>query len=478
MNICTEKENVWCIERIAHLGFLQDADQYYQAFFEALPQARKNVFISAWELESKVNLARVSSEFPSDLRRYFSFLARDNRNLKIKISCWKPGLYLKFSRERLAEYKWRKVSDAGVIYKSERSPYAFGSFHEKIVLVDNACGFLGGMDVSTNRWDTASHEIATDFKEKNEGFYLPIHDVQFIFTGPLLKKTRQMLDQRESNHSAKKKNYPQTKIRLNLSYPHLNNTFGSLSRTDPEAGAYEIEKLYIKAIRLAKKYIYIENQYFTCIPIAEELAKRLKEENGPEVVVILPYSYLGGFERAVYINGRNKIQKILREADKFKRLGIFYPAIPNEQDEQFLKVHSKVMIVDGKFVTLGSANLNYRSMRLDREINLNIEARRVKEKVFIQKIMHSLVCEHLGIQETEFMSNRTLLENIHFFQNLYPRTLKNLEERSLGLSEWLMLFVSPFVDMKKAIPKTIFWSIVTLIMLFLMVSMKMTYEII
>lgn len=460
------------------MGFLQDADQYYQAFFEALPQARKNVFISAWELESKVNLAKISSDLPSDLRRYFSFLARDNRNLKIKIFCWKPGLYLKFSRERLAEYKWRKVSDEGVIYKSERSPYAFGSFHEKIVLVDNACGFLGGMDVSTHRWDTPSHEIETDFKEKGEGFYLPIHDVQFIFTGPLLKKTRQMLDQRDSNWNAKKKDYPQTKIRLNLSYPHLNNTLGSLSRTDPEAKAFEIEKLYIQAIRLAKKYIYIENQYFTCTPIADELAKRLQEENGPEVVVILPYNYLGGFERAIYINGRNKIQKILQGADKFQRLGLFYPAIPNEQDEQFLKVHSKMMIVDGRFITLGSANLNYRSMRLDREINLNIEARRVKERIFIRKILSSLVCEHLGIQETEFMPNRTLLENIRFFQNLYPRTLKNLEQGSLSFNERLMLLVGPFVDMKRAIPKAIFWMMVVLLMLFLMVSMKMTYEII
>ena len=477
MNICTENENVWCIERIAHLGFLQDADQYYQAFFEALPQARRQVVISAWELESQVNLAQISSELPSDLRRYFSFLARDNRNLKIKIFCWKPGLYLKFSRERLAEYKWRRVSDEGVVYRSERSPYAFGSFHEKIVLIDNACGFLGGMDVSTNRWDNSSHEVETDFKQKGEGFYLPIHDVQFVFTGPLLKKTRQMVDERVPGESHRK-NYPQTKIRFDLSYPFLNNTLGSLSRTDPQIGAFEIEKLYIQAIRRAKKFIYIENQYLSCLPIAEELAKRLKEEEGPEVIIILPYNYLGGFERAIYIHSRNKIQKILKDADRFKRLGLFYPSIPNEKEQQFLKVHSKMMIVDGTFITLGSANLNYRSMRLDREMNLNIEAIRGKERAFIKKILTSLVCEHLGIQETEFMPNRTLLENIHYFQYLYPRTLKNMEQGELNVYEYAMLFVGPFVDMKKAVPKAIFWSIFTLVMLFLMISMKMAYEII
>ena len=478
MNICTENKNVWCIEKIAHLGFLQDADKYYQAFFEALPQARKDVFISAWELESKVNLAKVSSELPSDLRRYFSYLARDNRHLRIKISCWKPGLYLKFSRERLAEYKWSKVSHAGVLYRSERSPYAFGSFHEKIVLVDNSCGFLGGMDVSTNRWDTPSHDIGSDFKEKNEGYYLPVHDVQFIFTGPLLKKTRQMIDLREMGRPRKKREYPVTRIRLNLDYPHLNNTLGSLSRTDPELNAYEIESLYIDAIRKAKKFIYIENQYFSCLPIAKELAKRLEEEDGPEIVIVLPYNYIGGFERAIYIHGRNKVQRILQKADKYHRLGIFYPSIPNEKQDQFLKVHSKVMIVDGMFITLGSANLNYRSMRLDREINLNIEANRTKERVFIRKVLRTLVCEHLGIQETEYMPNRTLLENIRFFQNLYPRTLKSLDYGTLNFKERAMLLVSPFVDMKKAIPKAIFWSIFVLVMIFLMLSMKMTYEII
>src|SRR5690554_5146137 len=395
MNICAQNRNVWCIDKINHLGFLLDADKYYTAFFEAAPQAKKNIFITAWEMESKLNLGKVSSHFPSDLRRYFSFLVNQNKELKIKILCWKPGLYLKFSRERLTEWKWRQLGHPRVNFRNDRSPYAFGSFHEKLVLIDNSCGFLGGMDISVNRWDTPDHLLHSDLRRKGEENYLPIHDAQFIFTGPLLEKMRIMMQARLNPSYVPIEQFPENGIRIETPYPSIENTIGSLSRTDPALKAFEIENLYIDAILAAKKMIYIENQYFTCLPIARALAKQLERPDGAEVVIVLPRDYLGSFERAVYVNGRNKVKKILEKANKFQRLGFYYPSIPDEGEGHFLKVHSKIMIVDEEFITLGSANLNFRSMRVDREMNMNIEARDIKSREFVKNIFRSLICEHL-----------------------------------------------------------------------------------
>ncbi|MFA5582849.1 MAG: phospholipase D-like domain-containing protein [Bacteriovoracaceae bacterium] len=477
MNVCVQNKNVWCIDKVNHLGFLLDADKYYSAFFEALPQARKNIFITAWEMESKLNLGKVSSRFPSDLRKYFSFLVSQNENLKIKILCWKPGLYLKFSRERLSEWKWRELGHPRVNFKNDRSPFAFGSFHEKLVLIDNSCGFLGGMDVSVNRWDTSDHLLGSDLRGKENPSYLPIHDAQFIFKGSLLEKMRIMMQARLNPDYVNIEQFPERQIKIETPYPYIEDTIASLSRTDPALKAYEIESLYIDAIMSAKKFIYIENQYFTCESIAKALAKQLEKQDGPEVIIVLPLNYLGSFERAIYINGRNEIKRILEKANKYNRLGFYYPSIPEESERKFLKVHSKIMIVDGKFITLGSANLNYRSMRVDREMNMNLEAINEKNERFIKDIFKTLLCEHLGIQLEDYDDSVSVLTNINKYQNYYPRTMKNLEYGVLSLKEKPMLLISSFVDMKKAVPKTLFWSIITLIMIFLLFSMKTAYDI-
>lgn len=478
MNICAQNRNVWCMDKINHLGFLLDADKYYSAFFEAAPQAKKNIFITAWEMESKLGLGKISSKFPSDLRRYFSFLVNQNKELKIKILCWKPGLYLKFSRERLTEWRWKQLGHPRVNFKNDRSPYAFGSFHEKLVLIDNSCGFLGGMDISVNRWDTPDHLLHSDLRGKGGESYLPIHDAQLIFTGPLLEKMRIMMQARLNPNYVPIEQFPENEIDIKTSYPFIENIWGSLSRTDPGLKAYEIEALYLDAIDAAKKNIYIENQYFTCTSIAEALARQLERVDGPEVVIVLPYDYLGSFERAVYVHRRNKIKKILEKSDKYQRLGFYYPAIPEESEKHYLKVHSKIMIVDEEFITLGSANLNFRSMRVDREMNMNLEGRDPQSRGFIQKIFKNLLCEHLGIKEIDWDPDKSLLDNINHFQGAYPRTLKNLEYGSLSVAERLMLFVTPFVDMKKAIPKGVFWSLFIIMMIFLLFSMKMAYDII
>jgi uncharacterized membrane protein YdjX (TVP38/TMEM64 family) len=63
----------------------------------------------------------------------------------------------------------------------------------------------------------------------------------------------------------------------------------------------------------------------------------------------------------------------------------------------FLNVHSKVLVVDDEFLTIGSANLNNRSMGFDTECNLAIEARgdeRIRQA--IRGFRHRLLAEHLG----------------------------------------------------------------------------------
>jgi hypothetical protein len=63
-------------------------------------------------------------------------------------------------------------------------------------------------------------------------------------------------------------------------------------------------------------------------------------------------------------------------------------------------IHSKVMVVDDRFLTLGSANTTNRSMGLDSELNLSWEAERPGDATehAIRRVRVSLMTEHTGLK--------------------------------------------------------------------------------
>ena len=50
----------------------------------------------------------------------------------------------------------------------------------------------------------------------------------------------------------------------------------------------EIEALYLAAIRARERTLYIESQYLASRTIAEAIAARLREPDGPEIVLVYP----------------------------------------------------------------------------------------------------------------------------------------------------------------------------------------------
>ena len=61
-----------------------------------------------------------------------------------------------------------------------------GSQHQKIVVIDDELVFSGGMDVSTNRWDTRDHPVVSEERDGPDGEYGPLHDVQMVSSGPVV----------------------------------------------------------------------------------------------------------------------------------------------------------------------------------------------------------------------------------------------------------------------------------------------------
>ena len=108
----------------------------------------------------------------------------------------------------------------------------------------------------------------------------------------------------------------------------------------------EVERLYLDMIASARRAIYIENQYFTSPRIAEALAKRLAEPDGPEIVLVLRLLSHGWLEEPTMHVLRTRLLKRLQEADRYGRFHVYYPHMPGLAEGCCLDVHSKMMIVD------------------------------------------------------------------------------------------------------------------------------------
>ena len=100
----------------------------------------------------------------------------------------------------------------------------------------------------------------------------------------------------------------------------------------------EIEALYLRAIGAARRCIYVENQYLTVVPIADALAARLAERDGPEVVIIGPKQCEGFIETAVMDRGRSLCLDRLRAADAFGRLRVLHP-VSSADDGQLTPIN-------------------------------------------------------------------------------------------------------------------------------------------
>ena len=94
---------------------------------------------------------------------------------------------------------------------------------------------------------------------------------------------------------------------------------------------------------------------------------------------------------------RTAFLDVLARADAHGRLRVLYPVVP-DLDGECVNVHSKLVIVDDELARIGSANLSERSMRLDTECDLAVEARGRRDlRAAIAALRHRLLGEHLGL---------------------------------------------------------------------------------
>jgi len=402
--------NCWRIERADRVAFLIDADAYFKAFVAAARKAQRSILIVGWDFHSRTRLlCKDERGRELELGKFLNDLVKRRRGLQVHILIWDYPMIFGLDREWAPSYGFGWKPRRRVHFRYDNTQPVGGSHHQKIVVIDDAIAFCGGIDLTCKRWDTCDHAPDNQDRVVQGTPYPPFHDLAMAVDGDAAKALGDLV--RERWRRASDETLAPAHVRGDAWPDDLRPDIErevpvAISRSEPECdgrpGVREVEQMYLDMIAAAKRSIYIENQYFTADKIGQALADRLAEPDGPEIIVVLRQLSHGWLEELTMQNLRTRLIAKLKSADRYGRLRVFYPYIDGLKDGTCIDVHAKMMIVDDEVVRIGSANLANRSMGLDTECDLTIAAAgREDVRSAIAQLRCKLLGEHLGFEPDE-----------------------------------------------------------------------------
>jgi phosphatidylserine/phosphatidylglycerophosphate/cardiolipin synthase-like enzyme len=396
--------NCWQVQRAARAAVLVDGGPYFAHLEDALRQARRSILIIGWDFDGRIRLRPDADPAQSPpVGELLRSLVEAHPELEVRILVWSvaivhaPGA----STPLLFGAPWQNHPRIRVKLDTKHPIYA--AHHQKIVCIDDAIAFVGGIDLTVRRWDRPQHLPNDPARVSPEGIpYNPVHDVQMVVDGDAAKalcalggeRWRRATGEEIESCSARASVWPS---RLP---PDFVDAPVAIARTAPtwgdEPAVQEAAILTIDALRAAREVIYIEAQYMTASYVGDVLAEGLARAEGPEVMVLMTHQSRGLLERAIMGRNRDRLIRRLRRADRHGRLRVWYAQVADGAGELQVLIHSKLIIVDDVFIRVGSSNLNNRSVGLDTECDLAIEASRERERAAIRALCNRLLAEHIG----------------------------------------------------------------------------------
>jgi phosphatidylserine/phosphatidylglycerophosphate/cardiolipin synthase-like enzyme len=341
------------------LEVLIDGAAYLPTLEAAIRGAQRSVRIAGWCVTPEFALVR--DEPPVLLRELLGDVAE---SVDVRLLLWAGAPVPAFKPRRGAV---RAARDA--LVRGTRMQVALDSHerpmhchHEKIVVIDDEVAFVGGIDLTDlggDRYDTPQHPARGR---------LGWHDVASRLRGPAVGDVAGHFAERWEAVTGEPSDVESAALDV------AGDVELQIVRTVPEKlydfaprGDFRIIEAYLRALRSAQRLVYLENQFLWSPEVVSILADKLRRPPTDEfrVVVMLP-------ERAN--NGQDDTKgqlAVLTDADgeQGRFLATTIRALSRNVSDR-IYVHAKVGIVDDRWLTLGSANLNAHSFFNDSEVNL------------------------------------------------------------------------------------------------------------
>jgi phosphatidylserine/phosphatidylglycerophosphate/cardiolipin synthase-like enzyme len=418
-------DTCWRIEQAGRAAVIVDAEDYFRICRSAMMAAEKRIMLIGWDFDSRIRLGEPdeASGAPERVGEFISWLVDRKPGLDVYLLRWDLGalkiLFRGTTILRFIRWMWHRR----IHTKLDHVHPTGASHHQKIVVIDDCFAFCGGIDMTDERWDTRGHLDDDPQRRGASGKpYKPWHDATTALEGPVAAALGEHGRTRWKAAGGKE---IQPVTGVCATWPdelaaQFTNVAVAISRTAPEMPGQdeiiEIERLYLDQIARAQRFIYAESQYFASRKIAVAIAKRLDEADGPEIVIVNPLTAQGWLEPIAMDSARARLMQALIVRDVHKKLRVYHPFTAGGAA---IYVHAKILIVDDAIIRVGSSNMNNRSLRLDTECDVTIDARlpgNAGAEAEIEKIRAGLIGEHLACDPAEvsrtFAETESLIKTI------------------------------------------------------------------
>ncbi|MBS9477209.1 VTT domain-containing protein [Ancylobacter radicis] len=406
--------NVWRVEPAGRAAVIADGANYFGALRRALLNARDTIHIAGWDLDSRMKLVgpdgTADDGLPETLAAFLSALVARNPRLRVRLLLWDYSVLFAFERELTPIYSFLWSTPPQIELCLDDSLPLGASHHQKIVVIDDAMAFSGGLDLTRRRWDTSDH-LPDDPRriDPTGAAYSPFHDVQMAVDGAAASALGRLFRDRWKRAACERLPVPRRRDEGDYWPAGLEPDFRAvgigISRTLPsfesEPEVREVEALFFDMIDSAERQIYMENQFFTCERFTERLIARMRARPALEAVIVVPQGYRSWFEHQSMGAGRARVLQRLDASGVADRVRFVFPQVEREGAKAPVMVHSKVTIIDDRLLRVGSANLCNRSMGFDSECDLVIDADEETERRAVATVRNRLLGEHLGLSGEE-----------------------------------------------------------------------------
>jgi cardiolipin synthase len=349
---------------------LKSGQEKFDDMFEAIRQARHSVHLEyfnfrndsiAWLL---LNLLREKRSEGVEVRALFDGFGNDSNNQPLK-------------KEHITSLR----NDSVDIWEFDpiRFPWVnhiWPRDHRKIVVIDGHTAYTGGMNVA-------------DYYIKGTEQVGEWRDMHCRIVGPAVTELQHIfmrIWKRTTGEEVTGRQYFWPGVIAEDQTPGRNKTVGIVNR---EPGTKRLadggllgkhnaaRRLYVTAIDNAQDSIRIINPYFMPVPSVMKALKRAIKRGVKVVIMVSAKSDIPLTPDAVFYN----VHRLMKRG---ATVWVYQPGFH----------HSKIMMVDGRFCTVGSTNLDARSLRFDYEENaliLNQETTRELDDMFNRDIEKSVL---------------------------------------------------------------------------------------
>lgn len=275
--------------------------------------------------------------------------------------------------------------------------FQIASYHQKFVVVDEGLAYVGGMNLTESDWDSSEHAIFdprrvpfdADEDERDavaakdsEPEYGPSKDYMLEIDGPGARDVAQIFFDRWGYLRSEGVRYAEDTTPMLLAEavaPRAGGVEIQITTTEPEPfWRHSIGETWLKAVAQAERYIYIEDQYWRSTLLTEAILARM--EAAPDLqLVVITQPVDTWFDPACVWTHQVDQQLRARFPDRYHTFQLrgFDTStwgIGDETEAHFVDfyLHAKMFVVDGRFMSVGSANKNNRGILYEGEMNVAV----------------------------------------------------------------------------------------------------------